>query len=154
MRGWGLQYLAAAWKFERSLLAHLETVWRTPDDGIWEVRGERRHFTHSKVMAWVAFDRAIKTVKLFGLEGPVENWRRCLSSSATRYGYATSARAKLRSGPTRPVIRQSRPDFSLPRGAGSLSPAAMDSPKALKISREQIRNSDGRLTNACTGRVR
>ena len=72
----GLQYLAAAWKFELSLLAHLETVWRTPDDGIWEVRGERRHFTHSKVMAWVAFDRAIKTVELFRLEGPVEHWRR------------------------------------------------------------------------------
>jgi hypothetical protein len=58
MRGsGGLQY-AAAWEFQRSLLAHLETVWRTPDDGIWEVRGERRHFT-SKVMVWVAFDRAI-----------------------------------------------------------------------------------------------
>jgi GH15 family glucan-1,4-alpha-glucosidase len=72
----GLQYLAAAWEFERSLLAHLETVWRTPDDGIWEVRGERRHFTHSKVMAWVAFDRAIRTVETFGLEGPVEHWHR------------------------------------------------------------------------------
>jgi GH15 family glucan-1,4-alpha-glucosidase len=63
-------------KFARSLLAHLETVWLTPDDGIWEVRSERQHFTHSKVMAWVAFDRAIKSVESFGLEGPVEHWRR------------------------------------------------------------------------------
>jgi len=75
-RAGGLQYLAAAWEFQRSLLGHLESVWRTPDDGIWEVRGERRHFTHSKVMAWVAFDRAIKSVESFGLEGPLEHWRR------------------------------------------------------------------------------
>jgi GH15 family glucan-1,4-alpha-glucosidase len=75
-RAGGLQHLAAAWEFQQSLLAHLETVWRSPDDGIWEVRGERRHFTHSKVMAWVAFDRAIKSVEMFGLNGPVERWRR------------------------------------------------------------------------------
>jgi GH15 family glucan-1,4-alpha-glucosidase len=75
-RAGGLQHLAAAWKFQQSLLDHLETVWRSPDDGIWEVRGERRHFTHSKVMAWVAFDRAIKSVEMFGLNGPVERWRR------------------------------------------------------------------------------
>ncbi len=74
-RAGGIQYLAAAWEFQRSLLGHLESVWRTPDDGIWEVRGERRHFTHSKVMAWVAFDRAIKSVESFGLEGPLEHWR-------------------------------------------------------------------------------
>jgi GH15 family glucan-1,4-alpha-glucosidase len=75
-RAGGLQPLAAAWEFQRSLLAHLETVWRSPDDGIWEVRGERRHFTHSKVMAWVAFDRAIKSVEMFRLNGPVERWSR------------------------------------------------------------------------------
>ena len=46
-----------------------------PDEGIWEVRGPRQHFTHSKVMAWVAFDRAVKAVERFGLEGPVERWR-------------------------------------------------------------------------------
>jgi GH15 family glucan-1,4-alpha-glucosidase len=76
--GWagGIQFLTAAWEFQKSLLDHLETVWRSPDDGIWEVRGERRHFTHSKVMAWVAFDRAVKSVEMFGLPGPVERWRR------------------------------------------------------------------------------
>jgi GH15 family glucan-1,4-alpha-glucosidase len=75
-RAGGLQYLAAAWDFQRALLDHLEKVWRDPDDGIWEVRGERRHFTHSKVMVWVAFDRAIQSVEMFQLEGPVEHWRR------------------------------------------------------------------------------
>ena len=72
----GLQDLAAAWEFQRALLAHLETVWHAPDEGIWEVRGGRRHFTYSKVMAWVAFDRGIKTVEAFGVDGPVDRWRR------------------------------------------------------------------------------
>ena len=72
----GLQDLAAAWEFQRALLAHLETVWRAPDEGIWEVRSGRHHFTYSKVMAWVAFDRGIKAVEAFGLDGPVDRWRR------------------------------------------------------------------------------
>jgi GH15 family glucan-1,4-alpha-glucosidase len=57
------------------MLEHLSQVWTCPDEGIWEVRGGRRHFTHSKVMAWVAFDRAIKATEQFGLAGPVERWR-------------------------------------------------------------------------------
>jgi GH15 family glucan-1,4-alpha-glucosidase len=72
----GLQATAAGWAFQRALVAHLETVWRAPDEGIWEVRGGRQHFTYSKVMAWVAFDRAIKGVEAFGLDGPVDRWRR------------------------------------------------------------------------------
>jgi GH15 family glucan-1,4-alpha-glucosidase len=72
----GLQGLAAAWEFQRALLAHLETGWRAPDEGIWEVRGGRQHFTYSKVMAWVAFDRGVKAVEAFGLAGPVDRWRR------------------------------------------------------------------------------
>jgi GH15 family glucan-1,4-alpha-glucosidase len=66
---------ASAWDLERALLDFLEDGWRKPDDGIWEVRGPRRHFTHSKVMAWVAMDRAVRDVEEFGLEGPVERWR-------------------------------------------------------------------------------
>jgi GH15 family glucan-1,4-alpha-glucosidase len=54
----------------------LEGRWREPDQGIWEIRGPRQQLTHSKVMAWVAFDRAIKSVEGFGLEGPVDRWRR------------------------------------------------------------------------------
>jgi GH15 family glucan-1,4-alpha-glucosidase len=63
------------WALQRALLDHLETVWREPDEGIWEVRNGRRQFTYSKVMAWVAFDRAVQAVERCGLEGPVERWR-------------------------------------------------------------------------------
>jgi GH15 family glucan-1,4-alpha-glucosidase len=63
------------WRIERALLDFLESNWDEPDSGIWEVRGPRRHFTHSKVMAWVAIDRAIKAVEQFGLDGPVDRWR-------------------------------------------------------------------------------
>jgi GH15 family glucan-1,4-alpha-glucosidase len=72
----GLQDLEAAWRFQCALLTHLESEWREPDEGIWEVRGGRQHFTYSKVMAWVAFDRGVKTIETFGLEGPVDKWRR------------------------------------------------------------------------------
>ncbi len=64
-----------AWSVLKVLLEFVERVWRDPDEGIWEVRGPRQHFTHSKVMAWVAFDRAVKTVDSDGLEGPVDRWR-------------------------------------------------------------------------------
>ena len=64
-----------AWRMQLKLLDFLESAWKLPDYGIWEVRGDPRPFTHSKVMAWVAFDRAVKTVESSGLEGPVERWR-------------------------------------------------------------------------------
>jgi GH15 family glucan-1,4-alpha-glucosidase len=64
-----------AWALQRKLLDHLERGWREPDEGIWEVRGPRRHFTHSKVLSWVAFDRAARSVERHGLEGPVDRWR-------------------------------------------------------------------------------
>ncbi len=66
-----------SWALQQVLLANLERRWREPDEGIWEVRGPRRHFVHSKVMAWVAFDRGVKAVEEFGREGAVERWRRC-----------------------------------------------------------------------------
>jgi GH15 family glucan-1,4-alpha-glucosidase len=64
-----------AWRVERALVDYVVSAWREPDEGIWEVRGGRRHFTHSKVMAWVALDRAVKAVERHGLPGPVERWR-------------------------------------------------------------------------------
>ena len=64
-----------AWALVRHLLENLEQRWREPDEGIWEVRGPRRHFTHSKVMAWVAFDRGLRLIEEFGREGPKERWR-------------------------------------------------------------------------------
>ena len=63
------------WQLQVALLAQLETVWAEPDEGIWEVRGGRQHFTYSKVMAWVAFDRAIASAEAFGLPGPLPRWR-------------------------------------------------------------------------------
>ncbi len=64
----------SGWDLQKAVLEHLEAVWREPDHGIWEVRSEPRHFTYSKVMAWVAFDRTIKSAKAFKLDGPVEHW--------------------------------------------------------------------------------
>jgi GH15 family glucan-1,4-alpha-glucosidase len=65
-----------AWNFQKTLMDYLETDWHKEDEGIWEVRGPRRDFTHSKVMAWVAFDRAVKGAEMYGLDGPVAKWRR------------------------------------------------------------------------------
>jgi len=65
----------SAWPVGIAFVEHLETIWDRPDDGIWEVRGGRRQFTHSKVMAWVALDRAIRDVEAFHLEAPVARWR-------------------------------------------------------------------------------
>ena len=71
----GLEPEQAAWNVEVQLVKFLESAWKKPDEGIWEVRGPQRHFTHSKVMAWVAFDRAVKAVEKFDVEGPVDRWR-------------------------------------------------------------------------------
>ena len=79
-----------AWNVERAMLAFVESVWKDPDEGIWEVRGPRRPFTHSRVMAWVAVDRAVKAVEQFGVEGPVDRWRRLrtvIHDDACRHGY-------------------------------------------------------------------
>jgi GH15 family glucan-1,4-alpha-glucosidase len=63
------------WSLCLNLLAWLEEGWRQKDSGIWEVRGASRHFTHSKVMAWVAFDRGVRANEEFGREGPIDRWR-------------------------------------------------------------------------------
>jgi GH15 family glucan-1,4-alpha-glucosidase len=70
-----LEVSKEAWSLQRRLLGFLEHAWKEPDEGIWEVRGPRRHFTHSKVMAWVAFDRGVQAVERFGRTGPVDRWR-------------------------------------------------------------------------------
>jgi GH15 family glucan-1,4-alpha-glucosidase len=66
---------ADAWALERALVKQLEKIWQLPDQGIWETRGAPQHFTHSKVMAWVAVDRAVKSAEQFGLDGPIDEWR-------------------------------------------------------------------------------
>jgi len=75
-----LEVSKEAWALQRRLLGFLEHAWKEPDEGIWEVRGPRRHFTHSKVMAWVAFDRGVQAVERFGRSGPVERWREVRSA--------------------------------------------------------------------------
>ena len=71
----GLALEQDAWDLQMHLIEHLETVWQEPDEGIWEVRGPRRCFTHSRVMAWVAVDRMIKSAEQFGCPGPLARWR-------------------------------------------------------------------------------
>jgi GH15 family glucan-1,4-alpha-glucosidase len=71
----GLGFDKAAWQLQKALMARLAQIWQQPDEGIWEVRGERMRFTHSAVMAWVAFDRALQTAEAYDLEGPVQEWR-------------------------------------------------------------------------------
>lgn len=72
----GLSPEEASWALECALIEHLQTIWEQPDEGIWEVRGGRKQFTHSKVMAWVAFDRAVRSAEEFGLAAPLDRWRR------------------------------------------------------------------------------
>jgi GH15 family glucan-1,4-alpha-glucosidase len=86
----GLAENKRAWAIQCALLDHLKTIWTEPDEGIWEVRGGRKQFTYSKIMAWVAFDRAIKSATEFGMEGPVADWngvRDAIHSDVRRRGY-------------------------------------------------------------------
>jgi GH15 family glucan-1,4-alpha-glucosidase len=69
----------AGWNLARALVNRIEKIWTQPDEGIWEIRGPRRHFVHSKVMAWVAVDRAVRIIQEFGGEGPLERWIRLRS---------------------------------------------------------------------------
>jgi GH15 family glucan-1,4-alpha-glucosidase len=71
----GLHETHNSWSLQRSLVDELADHWDEPDNGLWEIRGPQRHFTHSRVMVWVAFDRAVRAVEEHGLEGPVERWR-------------------------------------------------------------------------------
>ncbi len=86
----------ASWQVQLALMNALERLWPQADEGLWEVRGGRQHFTHSKIMAWVAFDRAIKTVESFGCQGPVAQWRetrRRIHDEVCREGYSAKAGA-------------------------------------------------------------
>ena len=71
----GIDHNENAWNLEFAILNFLESAWHEPDEGIWEVRGPRRHFTHSKLMAWVAFDRGVQSIERFGTNGPLDRWK-------------------------------------------------------------------------------
>ena len=96
----GLAYDAISWSLECALVGHLEKIWNEPDDGIWEVRGGRKHFVHSKVMAWVAFDRAVRSATEFGLEAPVERWtkvRDAIHDQVCELGFDTARNSFVQS---------------------------------------------------------
>ncbi|PSL03643.1 GH15 family glucan-1,4-alpha-glucosidase [Haloactinopolyspora alba] len=86
----GLPLEQHAWALQEKLLEHLEKAWQEPDEGLWEVRGPRRHFVHSKVMAWVAADRAVQTLQQNQMRGDIDRWRAMratILSEVTKYGY-------------------------------------------------------------------
>ena len=88
----GLDPDADTWRLERVLLSFIESAWREPDQGLWEMRGEAQHFTHSKLMTWVAFDRAIHAATLYGLDAPLERWRKLrakIRADILRHGFDT-----------------------------------------------------------------
>jgi len=92
----GLALEQPSWNMQRGLLEFLEGAWHEPDEGLWEVRGPRQQFTHSKVMAWVAFDRAIKTVEQMRVPGPVDRWRKLrdqVHADVCAHGYDGKKRA-------------------------------------------------------------
>ena len=92
----GLHKSDEGWALQRELVGHVEKIWPEPDDGIWEIRGGRRHFTFSKVMAWVAVDRAVRTIEEFGEEGPLERWKKLRSEihdEVCRLGFSHHAQA-------------------------------------------------------------
>src|SRR4029079_11960267 len=74
-RDHGVRETRDSWSLQRTLVNHLAKDWQQADNGLWEIRGPLRHFTHSRVMVWVAFDRAIRAVERHGLKGPVDTWR-------------------------------------------------------------------------------
>ena len=88
----GLEDTPDAWSLQRLLVEDLLLTWRHADRGIWEIRGEPQHFTHSKIMAWAAVDRAVRAVEEFGLEGPVDRWRAArdeIHADVLAHGYDT-----------------------------------------------------------------
>jgi GH15 family glucan-1,4-alpha-glucosidase len=92
----GIDSGATSWRLQRHLVEFVEKNWNKPDNGLWEIRGPRRHFTHSKVMAWVAIDRAVKAIEQFGLEGDLERWknlRRSIHKDVCAHGYNPTRRA-------------------------------------------------------------
>lgn len=90
-RSRGLEKSDVGWNLQRSLVNQLERIWFQPDEGIWEIRGPRRHFVHSKVMAWVGVDRAVRSIQEFGEDGPVERWIRLradIHDQVCRFGFS------------------------------------------------------------------
>jgi carbohydrate kinase (thermoresistant glucokinase family) len=89
----GLAVVESAWAQQQKFIEHLEQIWEQPDDGIWEVRGGRRHFTFSKMMAWVALERTVRDAERFKLQAPLERWRKVrdhMHATIRELGYDSS----------------------------------------------------------------
>jgi GH15 family glucan-1,4-alpha-glucosidase len=117
----GVASLEAAWAFERALVDHVAATWTEPDEGIWEVRGGRRHFTHSKVMAWVALDRGIKSAERFGLPADLARWcavRRAIHADVCARGFDPKQQSFVQSYGADAL------DASLPPGEGAFLPCS------------------------------
>ncbi len=100
----GVAKIEDVWPVQKKLLDHLEKIWKKPDEGIWEMRSDPRQFTFSKVMAWAAFDRAIRTVEEFGVEGPVKKWRKIrtkIHNTVCRSGFSRWSNSFIQSFGTR-----------------------------------------------------
>jgi GH15 family glucan-1,4-alpha-glucosidase len=96
----GLKEAPEGWALEKALIGFVEKAWDEPDEGIWEVRGPRRHFTHSKVMTWVAMDRAIKSAERFKLDAPLDRWRKVrddIHARVCRDGFSTKLNSFVQS---------------------------------------------------------
>ena len=139
----GLGFDKHAWSLQRQLLDFLEKHWHEPDEGIWEVRGPRRHFVHSKVMAWVAFDRAIHLVEQ-GNPGPLQRWQAIrdeIHAQVLDQGYDAEPRR------VHPVLRQHRAGRLGAADPGGRLPAARRRARRLDRPGDQAR-ADARRPGA------
>jgi GH15 family glucan-1,4-alpha-glucosidase len=96
----GLMAPADCWALQIRLVSHIAKIWDQPDEGIWEVRGGRRHFTFSKVMAWVALERSVRDAETFNLEGPLDQWREIrdtIHKAVCEHGYSVKKRSFVQS---------------------------------------------------------
>ncbi|MEJ7808011.1 MAG: glycoside hydrolase family 15 protein [Telluria sp.] len=96
----GLSAAPASWTLQVNLVEHIAKIWNEPDEGIWEVRGGRRQFTFSKVMAWVALDRAVRDAEMYNLSGPLDHWREvrdCIHAAVCEQGYSLGKQAFVQS---------------------------------------------------------
>jgi GH15 family glucan-1,4-alpha-glucosidase len=99
-RRFGMRYDNDTWRMQRGLIAFVESAWEQPDEGIWEIRGPRRPFVYSRVMAWVAVDRAIKEIERTGVAGPVDHWRTLrtrIHDDVCRHGFNSTRGAFVQS---------------------------------------------------------
>ena len=143
----GMPETEGGWIAAKEVLAFLEDAWQRPDDGIWEVRGGRRHFTHSKVMAWVAIDRLVRSIQELGMGGDegqghaARTWARCASASTPRSASAASTRASARSR-SRTAASSSTPACWSSRTSGSCPAVTRASPARWRRSRRSCCATD------------